>query len=103
MVALIGQGPPFTFVITVVNSTAFFLSEGFGAMISLFPGGTLKNTTHKSPGNPVKFNQSDDDFETPEVFLLLCVICIRRSASGPSEAETTVHATSYSPILPNTG
>ncbi len=57
--------------------------RGFGATASLFPGGTLKNATHTSPGNPVKFNQSDDDFETPEVFPLLCAICIRRLANVP--------------------
>jgi len=35
----------------------------FGIMTSLLPGGPLHNTTHKSPGHPVEFNQSDDDFE----------------------------------------
>ncbi len=28
----------------------------------------LKNATHISPINPVEFNQSDDDLETPEMF-----------------------------------
>ncbi len=27
----------------------------------------LKNVTHTSPGNPVEFNQSDEDFEALEV------------------------------------
>lgn len=36
-----------------------------------------------SPGNPVEFNQSTDNFDTPEVFPLLCAICIRRLANGP--------------------
>lgn len=57
--------------------------RGFGATASLFPGGTLKSTTHASPGNSVEFNQSDDDFETPEVFLILCAICIRHLANSP--------------------
>ncbi len=46
-----------------------------------------------SPGNPVKFNQSEDDIQTPEVFPDKCAICIRRLANGPwgvsSEAETS--------------
>ncbi len=42
--------------------------RGFGITPSLFPGRTLKNATHTSPGNPVESNQSDDDFDTPEVF-----------------------------------
>lgn len=46
--------------------TAFFY-EKFGIMIALFPGGLLKNVTH-THGNPVEFNHSDADFETPEVF-----------------------------------
>ncbi len=46
-------------------------------MASLFLGGKLKSATHTSPGNPVEFNQSDGDFDTPEVFPLLCAICIR--------------------------
>ncbi len=56
---------------------------GFGATASLFPGGALKNATHTSPGNTVEFNQSGDDFETPEVFPSLCAICIIRLANGP--------------------
>ncbi|KAI2653579.1 Dual function macrocyclase-peptidase POPB [Labeo rohita] len=28
------------------------------------------------------FNQSDDDFETPDAFPLLCAVCIRRSVNG---------------------
>ncbi len=42
--------------------------------LALFPGRTLKNTTHTPPGNPVEFNQSDDDFDTPEVFPDKCAI-----------------------------
>ncbi len=38
-------------------------------MASLFPGGTLKNT---SPGNSVELNQSDDDFQIPEVLPVKC-------------------------------
>ncbi len=51
-------------IIIVVNT----IVRGFGATASLFPDGTLQNTTHTSPGNSVEFNQSDDDFKTPEVF-----------------------------------
>ncbi len=29
------------------------IREEFGVTTSLFPGGTLKNATHTSPGNPV--------------------------------------------------
>ncbi len=36
---------------------------------------------HTSPGNSVEINQSDDDFGTPEVFPILCAICIKRSAT----------------------
>ncbi len=57
--------------------------RGFGATASLFPGRTLTNATHTSPGNPVEFNQSDVDFDTPEVFPDKCTICIRRLANGP--------------------
>ncbi len=61
-------------------------------MASLLLGGKLKNATHTSPGNPVEFNQSDDDFDTPEVFPLLCAICIQmisqHSVGVTSEAET---------------
>ncbi len=41
--------------------------RGFGIMASFFPDGTLKNS----------------DFGTPELFLILCAICIRCSTSGP--------------------
>jgi len=29
-----------------------------------------------SPGNLVKFNQSDGDFKTPQVLTVLCTLCI---------------------------
>lgn len=32
-------------------------------------------------GDPLKFNQSEGDFKTPEVFPILCALCIRRPAS----------------------
>ncbi|KTG06948.1 hypothetical protein cypCar_00020105 [Cyprinus carpio] len=35
--------------------------------------------------NPVEFNQSDNDFDTPEVFPLVCPICIRRLANTKME------------------
>ncbi len=41
-------------------------------MASSFPGRMLKNAAHKSLGNPVKFNQSDDDFKISEDFSTLC-------------------------------
>ncbi len=69
------------FLVTFVNATAFFFCEGVGATASLFPGGILKNVTDKSPGNPVLLNQYDDDLGSPEVFPLLCAICIRRLAN----------------------
>lgn len=56
--------------------------RGVGATASLFPVGKLKNATDVSHGNSVEFNQSDDDFETPEVFLILCAICIRHSLNS---------------------
>ncbi len=49
----------------------------------------LHQHTHLS-GNSVEFNQSDDDFKTPEVFLILCAICIRCSVGVTSEVETTL-------------
>ncbi len=61
--------------------SAFFL-WGFGATASLFPGRMLKNTAHTSLGNPVEFEQSDDDFEAHEVFQILCLIGIRLSVDG---------------------
>jgi len=63
------------------------------------PDGLLKNATHASPGHPVEFNQSDDDFETLEVFPILCAISIRSSANVgvgvTSEAETTEYPISW--------
>ncbi len=50
--------------------------RGFGVTATLFPGGTLKNATHTSPGNPEQSNQSDDDFDTPEVFPNKCTILL---------------------------
>ncbi len=78
MVAFIGQGPPmrpFDRHVKQPNHSLFRSTSRFG--------GTLKNATHTSPRNPVYFNQSDDDFETPEVFPLLCAICIRNIANVP--------------------
>lgn len=59
-----------------------FFHEGVCSIASLFPGGMLKNAPHVSHRNSVEFNQSDDDFETPEVFLILCAICIRYSLNS---------------------
>ncbi len=53
-------------------------------MASLFPGRTLKNVMHTSCGNPVEFDQSDGDFETPKLFPTLSAICIRCSANIPT-------------------
>ncbi len=50
--------------------------RGFSVTATLFPGGTLKNATHTSPGNPEQSNQSDDDFDTPEVFPNKCTILL---------------------------
>ncbi len=74
--------------------------RGFGTTASLFQGGTLKNATHASPGNSVEFNQSDDEFETPEVFLILCAICMtfsQQSVGMTPEAET-MHLTMTSTL-----
>lgn len=66
--------------------------RGVGATASLFPVGKLKNATDVSHGNSVEFNQSDDDFETLEVFLIF--VChmyqtfTQQSLSMTSKAET---------------
>ncbi len=64
--------------------------RGFGIIAFLFPDGTLQNVTHTSPGNPVEFNQSSDDFKTPEVFPILCAICFRSSVNSPWASEAAI-------------
>ncbi len=50
----------------MVNTMACSSMRVFGAMASLFIGGTLNHSE--------EFNQSDDDFKTPEVFPISCVV-----------------------------
>ncbi len=46
----------------------------FGATASLFPGRMLKKRHMRHP--EILYILSDDDFETPEVFPIFCVIYI---------------------------
>jgi len=60
----------------LVDPDKFFFNEKVWLHGIFVSGLTVKERdTH--------FNQSDDDFKNPEVFPVKCVICIRRSASGP--------------------
>lgn len=43
----------------------------------------VSRRTWEPPGNPVKFNQSDDDFKCAEGVLEKCVLCIRCLANSP--------------------
>jgi len=52
--------------------------------------------------SPVEFNQSDDNFKTPEVFPILCALYIRHSANSvgvTSEADTTHYVSVIRHIL----
>ncbi len=67
----------------LVTQWLYSFVRGFGITASLFPGGTLKNTTYTAPGNPVEFKKSEDNFETPEVLPAKFAICIRCLVNGP--------------------
>ncbi len=72
------------FAITFVNRTDFFFREGVWCHgIFIYRRNVKKCNTHTSPGDPVQFNQSDDDFDTTELFPNKCTICIRHLANSP--------------------
>ncbi len=63
-------------IVKFANMTAYFFHDGVWHQDGFVSSQTVKKCDTFS-GNPVKFDQSDDDFETPKVFPILCALCIK--------------------------
>ncbi len=73
--------------------------KGFVVTASYFPGINIEKLTRPSLGNLLEFNQSDEDFYTPEVFCnFVCRMhqtFIQMYVGVRSETETNSSALSF--------